>query len=552
MHGIILAGGKATRLGPLAAQLNKSLVTVGNKPMLVRQVQQLKKLGCDTVCVVVSPGAQDQVQSVIERAGLPGVTTTVQPQALGPAEAVQCGLGSVLEGAVVVMTADTVLSDSDIVMSGDACAAATPPTKRPWCVWNTAGFWEDKVVGPDFHWQVAVGLYRFSDAASLFMACHMLEPGYAGEYQLSDLMNKYRELGGRALSPHAVFSWQDVGDVPALARANRAHFLSRDFNGLKMEDDGSVTKASYDPAIDSEIRFFRNLPREAEPLFPHVYESTISGQEAEPSSYRMDFVDSPSLSELWLYWPSVPEMWEHVGCELRATLASRLWPLQGDDALTWENESYERSALMWETKLRRRYEKWPAFLPRESHIRVWQDGYSFRDLIAGRPLISRLSNTLHRTLVSSSLKYGGVVHGDPTFQNVLWSLKTGSFKLLDPRGDWGGQGPVGDIRYDIGKIITSPVMAPVMHDLFTVEERWPKDKSMHEGEWKDWRFFDFNIWTQRNDSSVPALEKPFMDVGHGLLLKAYMCLSSAPLHNERQGLALYLSGLMFANAALRC
>src|SRR5690606_27112347 len=64
-HLIILAGGKATRLGPLTATMNKALVTVGQQPMII---QQILGMDIDDVTVVVSPGSRDQVVAMCTQA----------------------------------------------------------------------------------------------------------------------------------------------------------------------------------------------------------------------------------------------------------------------------------------------------------------------------------------------------------------------------------------------------------------------------------------------------------------------------------------------------
>jgi dTDP-glucose pyrophosphorylase len=322
--GIILAGGKATRLGPLAAQLNKSLVTVGNKPMLVRQVQQLLSGGCDRVNVVVSPGAVEQVTSVIERSGLPNVLVSVQSNARGPGDAVFAGVAARLysphpDEEVLVMTADTLLDFDLARLNADHVVTTGAPSTRPWCYFEDMSMrWRDGVVAEDDPREVAVGVYKFASAGRLLSAAALAEPGYHGEIQLSDVLNLY---GGT--QPYHVKRerWQDVGDIPALARANREHFIARDFHSLKMIAPGIIFKSGVSEA---EQDFMLEPPGTSTHLFPRAWE-VLGGEPRQviPGTYTMEFIDSPSLAELWLYWPSQPDMWRHVAAKLDWDAESR-------------------------------------------------------------------------------------------------------------------------------------------------------------------------------------------------------------------------------------
>ena len=54
MKGIILAGGKGTRLYPLTKATNKHLLPVGSEPMLFHPIKQLVGAGIDDILVVTS------------------------------------------------------------------------------------------------------------------------------------------------------------------------------------------------------------------------------------------------------------------------------------------------------------------------------------------------------------------------------------------------------------------------------------------------------------------------------------------------------------------
>ena len=58
MEAIILAGGKAERLGDAALGRPKSLVTVGGKPLLAWQIGRLRGAGVSRVIVSCAAGQE--------------------------------------------------------------------------------------------------------------------------------------------------------------------------------------------------------------------------------------------------------------------------------------------------------------------------------------------------------------------------------------------------------------------------------------------------------------------------------------------------------------
>ncbi len=55
MKGMILAGGKATRLRPLTYVTNKHLLPIYNKPMIYYPLESMQKAGIKEVLVSSSP-----------------------------------------------------------------------------------------------------------------------------------------------------------------------------------------------------------------------------------------------------------------------------------------------------------------------------------------------------------------------------------------------------------------------------------------------------------------------------------------------------------------
>ncbi len=82
MEAIILAGGRAERLGDAAAGRPKALVEVGGKPLAAYQVEQLAAAGVERVLVSCTAGQEQAFQNALGGLG-PEIVPVAEPEPLG-------------------------------------------------------------------------------------------------------------------------------------------------------------------------------------------------------------------------------------------------------------------------------------------------------------------------------------------------------------------------------------------------------------------------------------------------------------------------------------
>src|SRR6202043_676331 len=104
LKGLILSGGKGTRLRPITHTSAKQLVPVANKPVLFYGIEAMAKAGITRVGIIIAPETGDEIRRVAGDGSRLGgeLPYTLQAEPLGLAHA--------------VLTAEPFLSDSPFVM----------------------------------------------------------------------------------------------------------------------------------------------------------------------------------------------------------------------------------------------------------------------------------------------------------------------------------------------------------------------------------------------------------------------------------------------------
>jgi NDP-sugar pyrophosphorylase family protein len=172
VEAIILAGGKAERLGEAAEGRPKALVEVGGRPLAAYQVEQLAAVGVDRVIVSCVAGQEAAFEAAIGNLG-PEIVAAGEPEPLGRGGGLRFAASARLEsGDVLAMNGDE-LVDVELAQllaaqgSSDAAATITVvPLRSPFGVVELDG---DRVTGfseaPKLDQWVSCGVYALGEEA---------------------------------------------------------------------------------------------------------------------------------------------------------------------------------------------------------------------------------------------------------------------------------------------------------------------------------------------------------------------------------------------------
>lgn len=232
MKGVILAGGRGTRLHPLTRVINKHLLPVGQLPMIIHSINKLREAGIDRICIVTGKNSAGQFAELLGSGSEWGVALhyCIQDEAGGIAQALGLVESFIQPGEpFVVLLGDNLFEDqlAPYVDSFDGSGGTATvflkevhdPTRYgvPWLMDGRIASIEEKPAKPQSRYSVT-GIYLYGD--SVFDVIRSIHPSQRGELEITDVNNVYARQG--KLTHHILKGWWiDAGTFESLGLANR-------------------------------------------------------------------------------------------------------------------------------------------------------------------------------------------------------------------------------------------------------------------------------------------------------------------------------------------
>ena len=269
MKGLILSGGRGTRLRPLTYTRAKQLVPVANKPVLFYGVEAIVAAGIREIGVVVGE-TKDEIMDALGDGSRFGaeITYIEQDEPRGLAHAVLISK-TYLEGEPFVMyLGDNLIADGiaslvdeyrEIGCNSQILLARVPNPEQ----FGVAELSDGKVVRltekpKEPRSDLAlVGVYMFDD--TIWDAVAAIRPSERNELEITDAIQWLIDHG-KSVHPHIVSGWwKDTGKVEDMLEANRIILDTFVPRGLETVDGGSRVEGKV--VIEPGARLYASIVR---------------------------------------------------------------------------------------------------------------------------------------------------------------------------------------------------------------------------------------------------------------------------------------------------
>ncbi|MFW5692186.1 MAG: glucose-1-phosphate thymidylyltransferase [Chloroflexota bacterium] len=262
MKGLILSGGKGTRLYPLTYTRAKQLIPVANKPVLVRVIEAIRDAGIDEIGIIVGDTAPEIKEALDKREDL-GVRLTYihQEKPEGLAHAVKIAqdflgddrfvmfLGdNVIQGGITDLIRDFANNDwnSQIVLKEVPYENASSYGVAVLRSDNSVERLVEKPKDPPSNLAL-VGIYMFD--SNVFKAVNSITPSARGELEITDAIQWLIDHDYRVY-PHVHLGWWiDTGKAKDMLAAN-AHVLEE--LTPYIDPNAVIDNAEIDPRVTVE------------------------------------------------------------------------------------------------------------------------------------------------------------------------------------------------------------------------------------------------------------------------------------------------------------
>ena len=234
MKGIILAGGKGTRLYPLTMGISKQLLPVYDKPMIYYPLSMLMLAGICEILIITTPEDQQQYQHLLKDGSQWGLNFTyaIQAEPRGLADAFIVGKAFIGGDAACLILGDNIFYGQGLPQMLRSAAEQTEgatvfayPVRDPER-YGVVEFdenykalsLEEKPKEPKSNYAVP-GIYFYDKNVTRY--AEELKPSPRGEIEITDINKRYLEEGNlRVKVLGRGVAWLDAGTHESLLQAS--------------------------------------------------------------------------------------------------------------------------------------------------------------------------------------------------------------------------------------------------------------------------------------------------------------------------------------------
>lgn len=512
----IPTAGTGSRLGGLTKFLNKSLVSIANRPTLSHLIEQFP---ADTEFVIALGHKGHLVREYLALAYPQRQFFFADVQ---PFEGHGSGLGfsllackQHLQQPFIFLSCDTLVKEPIPMPDENWMAHASVSDLAPYRTLELEG---ELVTAVCEKGDGRLGTHKpYIGLAGIYDYQHFWLSMEAGGEQAVDAGEAH---GLRALLPLKIkahsFTWYDTGNPQSLARARAAYAEPGAPNILEKANEAIWFVDNQVIKFSDDQKFISNRVKRVKELQGFVPE--VTGD--QPHMYRYPKVEGQVLSDV-ITIPLFDRLLKHSqSFWVKKTLsAAETRAFHSTCMSFYRDKTLERVELFYKNFSR-------------------QDGVESINGVA-MPKLETLLNVVDWDWLVQGL--AGRFHGDFHLENILWNAKIQRLTFLDWRQDFGGDLSTGDVYYDLAKLLHGLI---INHELIA--------KDLYSVEWRSAEItYDFHrkqILVECERQFDRWLVSQGYDIKKVWILTALIYLNIAALHHHPYSLLLFALGkTMLAN-----
>jgi len=515
----IPTAGIGSRLGKITRNINKSLVTVANRPVISHQIDKFPK-NCEFVIALGFKG--EIVKEFLELAYPNRKFYFIK---VDPFEGSGSGLGKTLllckkylQKPFVFLSCDTIVKENIIPPSYDWMAYSSIKNNDSY---RTLSIFENKVISinekkasSSRNSESYVGLAGINNY-SIFWKSMIKGKNQAikqGEvYGLRSIL-KNNSIKAKA------YTWNDTGNLQSLNKTRIIYQKKNEPNILDKENESIWFVGKSVIKFSSDKKFIKN----------RVLRSRILGRYTpkvifkRKNMYKYKSVDGKILSEV-------------ITLPLFGKLLNECKKFWKKEKLSKKNEAkfIKTCRFFYENKTKERVKQFYRNFNKKDK----------KEKINGElmPSLNDLFKLIDWDAISEGL--AGRFHGDLHFENILWNNKNKKFTFIDWRQDFGGNLQVGDIYYDLAKLLHGLI---VSHQII-IKNKFSINWSSKEIDFKLQRK-KILIQCEKYLEEWCLINK--IDISKIRIITSIIFLNIAALHHYPYSLLLYSLGKKLLNKEL--
>ena len=529
---IILAAGHGSRLYPLTLTMPKLLLSVRQKPAIYNMLIPMIHDGLRDIIIVVNEENKNIIKTFFDKSFenlKMKITYIIQRKFEGPGKALELTKNKIKK-EIILLLGDTLCElPKDYSKSFIATCKVDKKSQSAYCIVEANKDKEiiniyDKPKEIVNAQDAVIGLYFFKNWELLKKVLNTKIDKIHNEYQLSSYFNLYMKKEKMYILNTP--SWDDIGTLENYRKVTQNNFNSRCFNSLYLNDSSILYKTSQYEKITSEIEWYKEIvDTDFYEIVPKFYKTKFDNE------YGVEFYDYLTLSEYFTFYPLMDFNKEYIFSEILKKLMN-IYNRNKKTSLLFNQ--YTEKMLV--EKTRYRINKWEEKdLVNSEYIYINNVKYHGLNYC-----LEKLDDKIKK-ICHDSVNHVSIIHGDPSFANILFSPRSMNYKLIDPRGCFIIDTIYGDYRYDLAKLrhCYHGRYDEITNNLFNVKRINNKIK------------LDF---MKNNDYSLmdKIMEDNNINIDEIELIEGLLFISMIPLHSDypdRQ-LAFFATGIKILNNQL--